>query len=54
MPTLEEVAFGMGELLAKLHWAVGINGKDMELVLSGNTLHGTQCYALDFNQVRAA
>ena len=42
----------MGEVLAKLHWAVGVDARDVELVLAGSAQHGVQCYLFDFNQVR--
>lgn len=54
MPSLVEVARGMGRLLARMHWAVGINGRDVELVLGSVSCNGLalpQCYVLDFNQV---
>jgi len=49
-PSVEMVSEGMGGVLAKLHWGVGINARDIELVLGG-LAHGVQCYAFDFNQV---
>ncbi len=52
LPSIDEVATGMGEVLAKLHWAVGVDARDVELVLAGSAQHGVQCYLFDFNQVR--
>lgn len=54
MPTALEVSSGMGQVLARLHWAVGANARDVELVLGSRVVGGVpvaQCYVLDFNQV---
>lgn len=51
LPSVQEIAEGMGFVLAKLHWVVGINARDVELVLGGDGSHDLKCYALDFNQV---
>jgi hypothetical protein len=50
LPRLGEVAFAMGSILAHLHFCVGIDGMDIELVLGGDGDHGLQCYVLDYNQ----
>jgi hypothetical protein len=50
LPPLGQVAFAMGRILAHLHFAVGIDGMDIELVLAGDGDHGLQCYVLDYNQ----
>lgn len=50
LPPLKDVACGMGRVLAQLHYGVGIDGMDVELVLGGDGLHGLQCYILDYNQ----
>lgn len=49
LPPAADVARGMGQLLATLHWQVGVNARDAELVLGsiGGLPH---CYVLDFNQ----
>ncbi|ORY27101.1 hypothetical protein BCR39DRAFT_539259 [Naematelia encephala] len=52
MPTPQQVAAGMGQVLARLHWLVGINASDIELVLGGSPAHGVQLYAFDFNQCK--
>lgn len=53
LPELEEVARGIGEVLARMHSAVGVDAGDVELVLGGTgTETGVQCYVLDYNQVR--
>lgn len=50
LPPLTDVAFGMGKVLAQLHFGVGIDGMDVELVMGGDGRHGLQCYILDYNQ----
>ena len=50
LPPIEEVAYAMGSILAHLHFCVGIDGMDIELVLGGDGDHGLQCYVLDYNQ----
>jgi hypothetical protein len=50
LPPLNEVAYAMGSILAHLHFCVGIDGMDIELVLGGDGDHGLQCYVLDYNQ----
>jgi hypothetical protein len=51
LPDFSEVCRSMGEVLGKLHWEVGTNGRDIELVLGGDGSEGVQCYVLDYNQV---
>ncbi|WRT64985.1 uncharacterized protein IL334_001926 [Kwoniella shivajii] len=52
LPSIKEVCKGMGEVLALLHWKVGINCRDIELVLGGSNTrpHDVALYAMDFNQ----
>jgi hypothetical protein len=50
LPPLNNVAKGMGRVLSQLHWGVGVDGMDAELVLGGDGLHGLRCWVLDFNQ----
>jgi len=50
LPPLDQVASSMGSILAHLHFCVGIDGMDVELVLGGDGDHGLQCYILDYNQ----
>jgi hypothetical protein len=50
LPRLSDVAYGMGVALCQLHWAVGVDGMDCELVLGGDGVHGVRCYILDYNQ----
>ena len=48
----EEVAKGMGEILARLHWRAGYDGRDIEMVLGGDGSSGITFYTIDFNQMR--
>ncbi|KAI0759101.1 hypothetical protein C8Q74DRAFT_283955 [Fomes fomentarius] len=51
--TAKEVAAGMGEMLAHIHWLGGFDGRDIEFVLAGSGYLGTvQYYVIDFNQMR--
>ena len=50
LPSLDQAASSMGPILAQLHFCVGIDGMDVELVLGGDGDHGLQCYILDYNQ----
>ena len=54
MPSTEEVAEGMGEMLAAIHWKAGFDARDVEFVMSGapHSSHGLRFYVIDFNQVR--
>lgn len=49
-PTIRQLAGGMGRVLATLHWGVGVDAADIELVLGGNCQHREQPYVLDYNQ----
>lgn len=49
LPPCTDVARGMGRLLATLHWQVGVNARDAELVV-GSLRGQSHCYVLDFNQ----
>jgi len=50
LPNLHHVASGMGVILAQLHFSVGIDAMDVELVIAGDGNHGLQCHILDYNQ----
>jgi len=50
LPPLADVAYGMGKVLSQMHFGVGIDGMDVELVLGGDGVHGVRCWLLDFNQ----
>jgi hypothetical protein len=50
LPRTQDISRGMGELLSRLHWGVGINARDVELVLPGADWE-PQCWVFDLNQV---
>ncbi|KAF8513426.1 hypothetical protein BU17DRAFT_53305 [Hysterangium stoloniferum] len=35
LPSVEEIATGMGEMLGRLHWLAGYDGRDIEFVMGG-------------------
>ena len=60
-PTLQDIATGMGQVLATLHWSMGIDGSDIELVIGGDSLGAekgdtdhrpdrVEPYVLDYNK----
>jgi hypothetical protein len=51
LPDPEDIAMGMGKLLATLHYEVGVDGSDAELVLAGDHYHSARCVVFDYNQV---
>ncbi|BEJ15427.1 hypothetical protein CspHIS471_0500320 [Cutaneotrichosporon sp. HIS471] len=55
LPVVKCIAQGMGRLLARMHWGVGIDARGVKLVL-GNRIVGNQllwqCWVLDFNKCR--
>lgn len=48
---LYEVAGGMGEMLGRIHWVAGYDGRDIEFVMAGSGI-GVRYYVIDFNQMR--
>jgi hypothetical protein len=52
LASLEEVTAGMGEMLSKIHWVVGYDGRDIEFVMAGNGQNSVRNYVIDFNQMR--
>lgn len=50
LPRVEDVAYGMGDVLAHLHFGAGIDGSDAELVIAGGKYHQARCYIFDLNQ----
>ncbi|KAL6300363.1 hypothetical protein BKA93DRAFT_536326 [Sparassis latifolia] len=52
LQTVEEVAFGMGEMLGRLHWRGGYDARDVEFVLGGDGISGFRYFVIDFNQLR--
>jgi hypothetical protein len=47
----EDVCEAMGVMLAKLHWEVGINGRDAELCLAGDGKGEVKLVIFDWNMV---
>ena len=50
-PSVEEIAYGMGEMLGCVHWRAGYDGRDVEFVMGGASFSGLVMYMIDFNQV---
>jgi hypothetical protein len=50
-PSVEDIAYGMGEMLGFLHWRAGYDGRDVEFVMGGASFSGVAMYIIDFNQV---
>jgi hypothetical protein len=50
-PSVEDIAYSMGEMLGRLHWRAGYDGRDVEFVMSGASFSGVVMYIIDFNQV---
>ena len=51
LPSAEEVALEIGEMLGRIHWHGGYDGRDIEFVMGGDGLAGFKFYVIDFNQV---
>jgi hypothetical protein len=51
LPSAEDVCEAMGVMLAKLHWEVGMNGRDAELCLAGDGNGGVKLVIFDWNMV---
>ncbi|KAF8813473.1 hypothetical protein BYT27DRAFT_7230986, partial [Phlegmacium glaucopus] len=51
-PTLDEIAIGMGEMLGRMHWLAGYDGRDIEFVMGGGSFSGIAMNVIDFNQMR--
>jgi hypothetical protein len=52
LPSLDEIATGMGEMLGRMHWRCGFDGRDIEFVMGGASFSGIVMNVIDFNQVR--
>ena len=50
-PSIEDIAYGMGEMLGRLHWCVGYDGRDVEFIMGGASFSGVAMYIIDCNQV---
>ncbi|KZT00360.1 uncharacterized protein LAESUDRAFT_718217 [Laetiporus sulphureus 93-53] len=52
LETAEQVAFGMGEMLGRIHWHGSYDARDVEFVLGGDGISGFCYFVIDFNQMR--
>ncbi|KDQ07935.1 hypothetical protein BOTBODRAFT_59671 [Botryobasidium botryosum FD-172 SS1] len=52
-PSMELIAFGMGEMVGRLHWFAGYDARDIEFVLGGQSFSGVLTHVIDFNQMRS-
>jgi len=52
LPSVGEIAQGMGEMLGRFHWRSGYDGRDVEFVIGGEGFSGIAMNVIDFNQVR--
>jgi hypothetical protein len=51
LPSAEEVALEMGEMLGKIHWRGCYDARDVEFIMGGDGSFGVSFYVIDFNQV---
>ena len=51
-PTVDDIVYGMGEMLGRLHWRGGYDGRDVKFVMGGASFSGVAMNIIDFNQVR--
>ena len=49
--SVKDIAYGMGEMLGRLHWRAGYDGRDVEFIMGGASFSGIAMYIIDFNQV---
>lgn len=53
LPSAEEVALEMGDMLARIHWRAGFDARDVEFVMGGDGMTSSVTfYVIDFNQVK--
>ena len=50
-PTVDDIVYGMGEMLGRLHWRGGYDGRDIEFIMGGASFSGVAMHVIDFNQV---
>src|ERR1700761_3471728 len=48
-PRVDEIVHGMGEMLGRLHWRGGYDGRDIEFVMGGASFSGVAMNVIDFN-----
>ncbi|KZT19826.1 hypothetical protein NEOLEDRAFT_1077142 [Neolentinus lepideus HHB14362 ss-1] len=54
LPSQEEVAAGMGEMVGRLHWAAGVDARGVEFVMGGDGGSGAAFFVIDYDQVPPA
>ncbi|KAA8913029.1 hypothetical protein FN846DRAFT_931516 [Sphaerosporella brunnea] len=52
LPSAEEIALEMGEMLGRIHWHGGYDARDVEFIMGGDGFVGVTFYVIDFNQMR--
>lgn len=50
LPSAEEVALEMGDMLARIHWRAGFDARDVEFVMGDDMASSVAFYVIDFNQ----
>ncbi|KAI0309030.1 hypothetical protein OF83DRAFT_1180092 [Amylostereum chailletii] len=53
LSTVVEVVEGMGEMLERVHWIGGYDGRDIEFTMGGTGHDFVRCYVFDFNQIHS-
>lgn len=51
LPSAEEIALEMGDMLARIYWRAGYDARDVEFVMGGDGYSGVTFYVIDYNQV---
>jgi hypothetical protein len=51
VPSVEELCKAMGDMLGRVHWGAGVNGRDAELCLAGDGSGGLRLVIFDWNMV---
>jgi len=46
-----DVAYGMGEMIGRIHWRGGFDARDIEFVIGGDGFDEVSYFVIDFNQV---
>jgi hypothetical protein len=49
-PSVEDIVYGMGEMLGHLHWRAGYDGRDVEFIMGGASFSGVAMYIIFFFQ----
>ncbi|KZT62828.1 hypothetical protein CALCODRAFT_2217 [Calocera cornea HHB12733] len=54
LESAENVARGMGDMLARIHWQTGFDARDVEFGMAGDGIQEIMYYVVDFNQASSA